>query len=163
MNTLIVYASLHGCSKKCAYLITNLLEGNTELVNLKKEYNIDFNKYSNIIIGGSIHTGHINPSIKEFCNKYEKQLMLKNLGVYLCFMDPIEKGDYYIFNSFSDKFVDHIKVKGYFGGEFDFDKMTFFEKLFIQKTTKINQSISKIDPKKIQSFCIQMNALICSN
>ena len=163
MNTLIVYASIHGCTKKCAYLITNLLEGNYELINLRNEYIIDFTKFKNVIIGGSIHTGHINPRIKEFCDKYENELLKKNIGVYLCFMDPIEKGDYYISSSFSNKFIEHIKVRGYFGGEFDFDKMTFFEKLFIQKTTKVNQSISKIDPKEIQNFCLKMNALISSN
>jgi len=163
MNTLIIYASLHGCAKKCAFLVTNLLEGNYKLINLKKEYEVDFSKYKNIIIGGSIHTGHINPCIKDFCKKHENELVKKNIGVYLCFMDPVEKGDYYISSSFSQKFVNHIKIKGYFGGEFDFDKMTFFEKLFVQKTTKINQSISKIDPKKIQNFCLKMNALISSN
>ncbi len=163
MNTLIVYASLHGCSIKCAKILSKLLEGNIDIVNLKKEYSIDFTKYSTIIVGGSIHTGHINPSIKKFCNENENEILSKNLAVYLCFMDPTSKGDYYISHSFSPNLVKHIKVKGYFGGEFNFNKMTFFEKFYIQKTTKINHSVSKIDVKKIQSFSIKMNTIICSN
>ena len=54
MNTLIVYASLHGCTKKCALQLSKHLIGKTNLHNLKDAINIDLSKYSNIIIGGSM-------------------------------------------------------------------------------------------------------------
>lgn len=163
MNTIIVYASLHGCTKKCAHMLSRLLEGKTDVINIKKNIDVDLSKYNTIIIGGSIHTGHINPSIDFFVTKHQNELIKKNLGVFLCFMDPISKGDYYFKKSFPDKIVNHVSVKGYFGGEFNFDKLTFFEKLFVKKTTNIDCSVTKIYEQQIHDFSARINNFICAN
>jgi menaquinone-dependent protoporphyrinogen oxidase len=163
MNTLIVYASLHGCTKKCALKLSQHFIGKTTLVNLKVPNSIDLTKYSNVIIGGSIHTGHINPSIKNFFAKNINILLSKNIGLFLCFMDDKKKFEYYLNKSFPEEIIKSSKVCGYFGGELNFYKMTYFEKLYIRKTTNIQKSVSKINENSILDFCNKMNKFIGAN
>ncbi len=163
MNTLVVYASLHGCTKKCATYISKYLIGKIKIINIKDEKNINFSEFSNIIIGGSIHTGHINPLIYNFCQQNLRLLVNKNIGIFLCFLDNEDKFEYYLFKSFPTELLKHVKVKSHFGGEINYKKLTFFEKLYIEKTTKINNSVSKINNRSIIKFCDQMNKFIGAN
>ena len=50
-----------------------------------------------------------------------------------------------------------VKASAYFGGEFYFDKMNFFEKLIVKKISKIPGSMSKIDQIAIKSFSKKMD------
>jgi|SRR3972149_8151695 len=163
MNTLVVFASIHGCTKKCAQLVAKKIIGKTCVINLKTTDINDLNNFSNIIIGGSIHTGHINPRIKLFFDKFLESLKNKNIGFFLCFMDSENKFEEYIKKSMPAELLNSVKVKGYFGGELDFKKMTFFEKLYIQKTTHIKSSVSNINKSSINDFCDKMNKFIGSN
>lgn len=163
MNTLIVYASLHGCTKKCAIKLSQFLLGKVTVKNFNDLKNIDFFKYSNIIIGGSIHTGYINPQITQFCEQNLKTLLSKNIGMFLCFMDTENKFIFYLNRSFPSKLIKVAKVKGHFGGEIDFKKLTLFERMYIEKVINMNQSISKINNKSIIEFSERMNKFISAN
>lgn len=163
MNTLIVYASLHGCTKKCAIHISKYLIGKIKIINIKDEKNVYLSEFTNIIIGTSIHTGYINPLIYNFCKKNLDLLVNKNIGVFLCFLDNENKFEYYLSKSFPHELLKYVKAKSYFGGEINYSKLTFFEKFYIEKTAKINNSVSKIKNQSIIKFCDQMNKFIGAN
>lgn len=163
MNTLIVFASLHGCTKKFANKVSENLDGNITLVNLKESCTVNLDCFSTIIIGGSIHAGYINPCIQLFCERNLDILLAKNIGLFLCFMDSEEKFNYYLNKSFPPELTKIASAKEYFGGELDFEKLTFFEKLFIERTTKIKKSVSKINYDSISKFCNIMNVFVTAN
>jgi menaquinone-dependent protoporphyrinogen oxidase len=78
MTTLIVYASKHGCTEKCAHKLQERITGEVEMLNLKKPVTFSPEKYDMIIIGGSIHAGKIQKRIKKFCLNHLDVLKKKN-------------------------------------------------------------------------------------
>ncbi|MFA7043647.1 MAG: flavodoxin domain-containing protein, partial [Bacteroidales bacterium] len=87
MKTIIIYATHHGTTETVAHLIWSKLDSqSTELVNIKKAKHLDLNDYDVVIIGSSIHAGHNQISIRNFCKKNMPELLEKHLGLFLCCM-----------------------------------------------------------------------------
>ena len=107
LTTLIVCATKHGCTKKCANEPKNRLIGQTELVNLKKSVKIDFNDYVAIIIGGSIHAGQIQKRVKRFCSNRFDLLNQKRIGLFVCRMEEGEKATNQFNEAFPKELMNH--------------------------------------------------------
>lgn len=156
MNTLIVYTTTHGCTEKCATKLQQQLNGNTELINLKKSKPDSLNNYETIIIGGSIHAGQIQKKIKKFCQENFDILKKKKLGIFLCCMYEGEIAQKQLQDAFPKELIEHATATGIFGGEFNFEKMNFVEKVIVKKVAKVDKSVSKIDEKSINEFAQKM-------
>lgn len=152
MESAIIYATTHGCTDKCAHTLANELDPNISLINIETEQKFDLNKFETIIIGGSIHAGSINKKIKKFIEKNTSSLSGKKLGLFICCMYDGEKA----IEQFNDAFPVILREKaaahGYFGGEFDFDKMNFFEKAIVKKVANVEHSESRINFANIKAF-----------
>lgn len=81
MKTLIFYTTTHGCTEKCATMLQQQLDGNTELINIKKSKPDELKSYETIIIGGSIHAGQIQRKIKKFSQENLEILKTKKIGL----------------------------------------------------------------------------------
>lgn len=162
MNTLIIYATLHGTTEKCAFKLAKILHGNIKTINLSNLENIELEKYSNVIIGGSIHVGHPNPRILKFCNENLNELLKKNIGLFLCFMEKFTKGDEYLHKSFPLMLIQHAKATGFFGGELIFPKLSAFEKKIVTRIG-VKKTVTKVRLKEIIKFGLLMNRFIISN
>jgi len=77
MSTLIVYASSHGCTEKCAQKVSDQLASKSYLLNLKRSNPDDLNRYDTILIGGSIHVGKMQKAVKKFCENHLDGLLQK--------------------------------------------------------------------------------------
>ena len=129
MKTLVVYCSMHGTTEKAALLLTEWIEGEVHVVDLKRDQLLfDITKYDTVIIGGSIHDGEIQPRISLFLEKNHDILMTKKLGLFLCcWYDGLEAIDQ--FNTvFPKDFREKSIANGIFGGELLISKMGFIEK-----------------------------------
>ena len=157
MQTLIVYASKHGCTEKCAMKLMEKLKGQIDLASLKTKPKINFEKYDTIIIGGSIHAGRIQKRVKEFCGKHADQLLTKKLGLFLCCMEEGDTARKQFDEAFPEDLRNHAKATGLFGGEFNFEKMNAIERAIIRKIVKPDQSVSKIDEEAIEAFIKDLN------
>jgi menaquinone-dependent protoporphyrinogen oxidase len=162
MNTLIIYATIHGTTEKCAFKLTEILCGNIKTINLSSNEQIDLQKYSSIIIGGLIHAGHLNPRIFKFCTDNLQELLNKNIGLFLCFMERCTKGDEYLHKSFPPSLIQKAKATGYFGGELKYEKLSFFEKKIVSRLG-VNKSVTKVKIEEIIKFGMLMNRFINSN
>jgi len=156
MKTAIVYASKHGCTEKCAKKIQNALGDEVKLFNLKSTKKIESVKFDGIIIGGSIHAGHIQKKIRNFCQKNIDVLKTKKVGLFLCCMEVGDVAQKQFNNAFPKELIQHTSATGILGGEFNFENMNFFEKAIIKKVAKINKSVSKISEEKIETFVSQL-------
>lgn len=152
MRTVIIYATKHGCTDKCAYTLANELETDIKLVNLETERNINITEYEAVIIGGSIHVGMINKKVKSFIDKNLDTLSKKKLGLFLCCMYEGEKALEQFQNAFPEIIRNKAVAHGLFGGEFDFDKMNFLEKAIVKKVANVEQSVSNINYANIKAF-----------
>ncbi len=157
MKIAIVYCSNHGTAEKVAFLIAEKQEGNeVDVVNLLKTPNPAIQQYDRIIIGGSIYFGAIQKQIKRFCDYNEDVLEQKELGLFICCMlDEQRKVQFE--NAFSEKLRLHSRANSCFGGELQFEKLNFLEKLIVRKVAKTGAADLHIDFTAIDQFVNDLN------
>ncbi|WP_462280425.1 flavodoxin domain-containing protein [Salinivirga cyanobacteriivorans] len=156
MKTLIVYATKHGTTEQIAKLIAEKAAHNTDMVNLKKEKKVDLHPYDQIIIGGSIHAGTIQKSLRKFIEGSMSQLLQKRIALFLSCMYK-QKAQEQFDTVFPEILRTHAQSKQLTGGEFRFDKMNFLERAIVKKVAGIGQSISNINHDAIERLLEEMN------
>ena len=157
MKTLITYATNHGCTEKTALKLNDFLGGTAQLINLKENSNPDLTDYERIIIGGSIHAGRIQKTIKKFCEQHKNELMKKELGLFICCMEEGEKAQIQFNDAFQEVLRQNAKASACLGGEFDFEKMTAFQRMIIKKVAKVEHNTSRVDYEAIRQFSTKMD------
>lgn len=150
MRTLIIYMSSHGTTQDIADYLRDKIPDST-LFNLRHNKPPHLEGYENVIIGASVHGGDIQSAIKKYLSKKEDELLRKNLGLFLCYMD-FENGEEEFNEVYPYLLREHAIAKGLFGGEFRLDKMDFFEKLIVRKFAGEKRSVSKINWKNVNEF-----------
>lgn len=163
MKTLIVYTTKHGSTEKCVDKLKNRITEQVDVLNLKKSAKIDPNNYEIIIIGGSIHAGQIQKRVKRFCLNHLNLLTDKKIGLFICCMEDGETAANQFKEAFPEELIKHASATGIFGGEFNFDKMNFIERLIVKKIAKIDKSVSKINEENITEFVKQITKLCDEN
>ena len=156
MKTLIVYRSKYGATRKCAGIIAEKLQDDVEMLDIKTNKHIQLKEYQNVIIGGPIYSGLVHKDIRNFCDRYEKELKTKLTAVFVCCFYPGEKADEQLRASFPPWLLAHVSAKGIFGGEIDFGKMGKIDRILIRKIAKIDKNISTIDEKAISDFAAEL-------
>ncbi len=156
MNTIIVYASTHGTTEKVAKIISEKLEGENTLVNLKKNKNIDLNPYEQIIIGGSIHAGMLQKRVRKFCEKNMSILLQKRVGLFISCMDD-NKAPEQFERAFPITLRSHALSCKTTGGEFRMDKMNFIERAIVKKVAGVTESVNNIKNDQIDEFVKELS------
>ena len=168
MKNLIIYGTKHGCAKRCAELLSERLEGETDIVDIKEKSNIDLLDYDSIIIGGSIYAGKINKDIYSFTTTNENLLHKKKLGLFICSMNKSLE-DKQIKESFPSSLLESARVAENFGGEFRLNEMNFMEKIIVKMVSKslekegaessvsMKDDIDKVSIDTIKDFADAMN------
>lgn len=136
MKTLIVYASKAGTVEKCVLKLKELIKDEIKIVNLGKEKIRNLDGFDNIIIGGSIRVGKVQKSIKTFVKKNQKDILSKKTGLFLCMGESESKFEGYLTSNFSDELLSALSVKGFFGGEFIYEKMPGFVAKMLKKAAE---------------------------
>lgn len=156
MKIAIVYSSHHGTTEKVAQKISKALNpGEVEIFNLKKGQIPDVSEFECVIIGGSIHAGSIQKSVRTFCDKNQSELLKKRLGLFLCCMEK-SKAQEQFDNAYPAVLRNQAHSCKILGGEFIFNRMNFIEKLMVRKISGIHESISDIDEGLIATFAEEM-------
>ena len=150
MKTLIIYTSKTGTTEKCAKKLSAALKSETRLLNLRDAAKENLGAYDAIIFGSYIHIGKVPSKLQKFIGKHP-ELMEKKLGLFLCMGDTAEKLDEYLANNFNERFLNHCSVKGYFGGEFNFEKMGFVIRKMIKKMSE-GKELPSVKVENIESF-----------
>jgi len=156
MKTIIIYATSHGCTEKAVKELAEKLTGEVITVDLKNTHSPSLSGYSRVIIGGSIHAGKIQKVVREFCNANLDLLKTMEIGLFICCMYEPEIAMEQIKNAFPEELHQMAKTEAIFGGEFNFEKMNFVEKMLVKKIAGVNESVSKIDHLSIERFANRM-------
>jgi menaquinone-dependent protoporphyrinogen oxidase len=157
MKNLILFASQHGCAEKCAISLKAKLHGETTLCRIGKNKIPELDGFDQIIIGGSIHRGNIQIKLQHFMADHGFSLMTKRIGLYLCCMYEGDVAKEQFNNAFPDVLRSEAVTQSIFGGEFDFDKMNIFERLFTRGIAGIKTSTSNLKQFEIDKFADEMN------
>ena len=151
MKTLIVYATTHGCTEKCAQKVRDGLSGDIDMVNLKQNARVDPAAYDTVIIGGSIHAGRIQGRVKKFCTANQEVVLTKNLGLFICHMEE-DNAQKELDDNYPEALRNHATAKGLFGGTFDFEKMNFVAKAIVKKVGNVTESVNNVNESAIKQF-----------
>ena len=151
MKTLIVYSSKYGCTEKCADFLSKELKDKPDIINLSL--------YNKVIIGGSIYMGKIQKEVSDFCSKNLEVLKEKQIGLFICGMQEGDSINTEINQNFPKELIEIATVIKHFGGEFDFSKMGFFEKLIVKIVAKASSNKSNILKDNITNFAKIMNSI----
>lgn len=149
--------SKHGTTRKVAMELQEKLGvDQTTLIDIEHGKTPELDEYSTVIIGGSIHIGHIQKKIRKFCERHEDELLTKNLGLFICFMskDAYQK-------EFEDAYPEtlrrHAKAHGLMGGEMLIEEMNFIDKFIVKKVAGVTESVHELRQDAINEFA---NAMI---
>lgn len=156
MKTTIIYATSHGCTEKAVHELSQKLSGEIFTYNLLQNPRPSFEDADRVIIGGSIHAGQIQKKVRDFCTANIEALSDKEIGLFICCMYEPEVAREQIKNAFPEELHQMAKTEAIFGGEFNFEKMNFVEKMLVKKIAKVRESVSKLDHNSIDQFANRM-------
>jgi menaquinone-dependent protoporphyrinogen oxidase len=157
MKTAIIYTSKHGTTAKVAQMIAKRLTGNqVSVINLKKDKHPDINLFDGIILGTSIYAGTSSKTMQRFCKENLETLKQKQLALFVCGMEPDSaKQQQELANAYPQELYECAVSKCFAGGEFQFEKMNFFERAIIKRIAKTDKSVSQIKENEIDKLVIE--------
>lgn len=153
MKTAIIYYSKKGTTQKVAKIISEKLNSQEGLIDLKNKSSFDISTYERIIIGSPIYAGNSHNKVKKFIASNLNLLLNKEIGLYVCGMERDEaKQREELERAYPKELIERAKSIQFLGGEFLFENMNFFEKMIIKKIAKTDKSISEINHQNIDRF-----------
>lgn len=150
-KTLIAYSTTLGCTEQCASKLKDDLGEGVEMVRISRRRRFNLQNYDIIIVGGSIHEGMIQRSVHKFCEANLDVLLQKQIGLFVCCIDPNANEQELIERAFPDRLVKHALASGFFGGELNIKKMNLLQKIMTRKAARL-QKEPDIDFQKILDF-----------
>ena len=118
MKTLLGYVSNKGTVREMATRLAEKLDGDVDVIDLKKDGRTDPKSYDRIVLGGSIHMGRVQNRLKRYCRRHKETLRDRKLGLFLCCLDG-EQAEKYMKESFSEELFANAYATGWFGGQVD--------------------------------------------
>ena len=125
-------------------------------ISSRRKYNLE--QYDTIIVGGSIHEGMIQRSVYKFCESYLDALLGKQVGLFVCCMEPESDEKELINRAFPQPLVEHALASGFFGGELNIKKMNLLQKIMTRKAARL-QKEPDIDFQRILEFARTIHEL----
>ena len=151
-RTLIVYGTRYGATSSTSEIIADTLrqEGlEVKVVDVKKEKVQSISEFDVIIVGSGIQMGKWTSEPEDFLKKHQKELSAKKVALFVSCgsANPLSEGEQrtkelsdgkqkYLENKAAEYNLKPVAL-GYFGGCYDFNKMSWFFK----------RTLSSIKPK----------------
>lgn len=154
----IIYSSKHGTTQKIAEHIGTELHGHKiSLFNLADRREIDLSGYDTVIIGGSIHAGRLDSRVKKFLQIHTLELIQKRIALFMCGTNlPALETQFN--KEFPVLLRNHSISNQFVGGEFLFEKMSFFDRLITQRITGVKSTVSLINHQAVNQLIEDIKA-----
>ncbi|MDR0682362.1 MAG: flavodoxin domain-containing protein [Dysgonamonadaceae bacterium] len=158
MNTAIIYTSKHGTTAKVAQMIAErLTDSQVSFIDLKKDKHPDIHSFDGIILGTSMYAGASLEIMQRFCKKNFETLKQKRLALFVCGMEPdIIKQQKELAKAYPQELYEYAVSACFAGGEFQFEKMNFFERAIIKRIAKTDKSVSAIKSDEIDKLIMEI-------
>ena len=153
MKTIIIYATKYGSTAEVAKRIKTELDEEAHLCNILTDHIPQLDAYDTVILGGSIYIGRVQKQITEYVNNHLKELLRKNIGLFLCAGEQKEDARLKELQSaFPEVLFQHAVAKEVLGYAYSFEKMKFFDKLIMKKMKGDSISTSEFYDSRIALF-----------
>lgn len=159
MKTLVIYATKHGCTEKAANLLRQKLFGEVTLVDIRNRTVPPLEGFDAVIVGGSIYFGQVQSEVLNYVKDHQAELEDKRIGFFLCAGHPDEQvREKELASAFPEELLCKAKCVGIFGYEYDFKKLSWFEKLIIRIVAKVEKSQYELSEASIARFAASFSA-----
>ena len=159
MKTLIVYATKYGGTKTCAERVAMRLPGGADLFELTRASDVDIAAYDTVIVGCPVYMGKPRKEAMAFCETYQDVLLTKNLGLFLCCLQDLDKTvKQQMALAFPKALQQHASSLGVLGGVMDYAKLSRMDGFIMKMVAgnllkKTGQSVlSTISQERIDRF-----------
>lgn len=150
MKTLIVYASKHGCTEKCAQNLADTIGTEVVLSNLKSE-TPDLANYDGVVIGAPVYAGSVPAVVKKFHTDNLDLLKDKKLGLFIC-CGTVDKGQEMLEAAYPQELRNLAVISKSFGGAVSLEKQNFLIRTLLKNVLKLKESFKAIDSQAITEF-----------
>lgn len=157
MKILIAYGSKYGCTEKCAKILSQKLDAEVELCNLKNSKDVNVSNYELIIVGGSIYAGKIRSEVTNFCKSNLNLLKNKETAFFICCMREKDEAEKQLMGAIPKELLNDAISRGFFGWELIYTKMSFIDRFITKKIRKIEEDTSCISVDNINKFAEEIN------
>lgn len=148
MNTLILYYSKHGVTKKVARLLnTQIKESELSLIT---SFEGDLDEFDTIYLGSPTYMGKLNKEFLSFLKKNKEMLFKKNVKIFIVGMKP-EEFETLLANNFTKDEVDKYYIR-HVGGGYNFNSMNFLERFIVKRVDKVRESKENINEDLIKEM-----------
>lgn len=128
MKAIILYATKYGATREVAERIAAKLTGGAELMEIQKNMRLDFTPYDTVVVGCSVYMGKPRKEAKAFCEEHFDALLTRNLGLFLCCIQDLDKTVAKQFGlAFPKRLREHATVLGILGGKVNYAKLQRFD------------------------------------
>jgi len=160
MKTIIIYATKYGSAAEVAKRIKTQIGEEAQIYNILTDRVPPLDTYNTVILGGSVYIGKVQKQITEYSNIHLKELLDKNVGLFLCAGEQKTDGQIKeIQSAFPESLFQHAAAKEVLGYAYSFEKMKFFDKLIMKKMKGDSISIEKISDDRIALFVKLLKSL----
>lgn len=160
MKTLIVFASTHGFTEMCAQRIRSKLIGQVSLTDLAHDPHPDLTESDLRIVGGSIHAGRIQPSVRAFTHRREAELCERPLALFLACMKQDREAEQQFVDAFPGSLRHHAITRALVGGAYYFERMNFIQRWVVRRLTGVTQTEEHLDEGQLTGFVDTLNHLL---
>lgn len=152
MKLLFVYSTWHGTVLKVAKEIISLMDGPADLYDIEKSKIPSLDEYDCIIIGCSVHDGHIQESIRNFISDNCPVSKIFLAGFFCCSIMGDEKTRKVLDRDIASDVLTSFKILGLMGGMIYAKKLSFVERRILRQISFDETMMKTLDDVKIRKF-----------
>ncbi|MFW6237892.1 MAG: flavodoxin domain-containing protein [Bacillota bacterium] len=153
MRTLVAFSTKYGTTEKAVEILAKHMKSEVDILDLRefpKEDGPNLGLYDAIAVGGSIYAGKIQREVRGFCLENLEYLLEKPLGLFICC--AFGEAEKQLEAAFSEKLLAHAAVRGYFGYQFNMQRMNFICRSIVRFVTGIKSTERALDKTSIKQF-----------
>jgi len=160
VKVLIVYRTRYGATSSCARRLSERLRAQSVVVDLATSRPPSAKEFDAVLIGGSIYGGKVQREVPSFCEREQRALQERPVGLFLCCLLGGERAEAQLRASFPDWLTAHAFQTAVFGGILEPRKLRLLDRLLVASVAPPRRIISRIDAAAIDRMADALSALI---
>ena len=156
MKTLIIYASLGGCTERAVRELSQQLSGEVLSIDLKRQQLPPLREFDRIVIGYSIVRGRINPEIHRFYIEQKQNLADKEIGLFVCCSKDEHGAREIIKNAFPEGLRQMAKTEAIFRMTINLKEMSMVKRILVKRVPRVLDNLADPDYESISHFANRM-------
>lgn len=168
MNTLILYTSKHGTTKRYAQEIANQLFPQGHILDVKKINHHQFNQFDTIVLGTPIYAGQPRREMSDFFHRFHEELLTKQLYLFVTGLASGDLAKRELLAAYPESLHKHAQGHIFLGGSVDYSSLNLLEKGVVSLMPKDDfqlpnikkiQQLSKLNRQALRQFTQSINPI----